>query len=237
MLARKLLMAGSAGYVTTGCDFDGTNDDAFLASTPTGLADGKMITASFWFRDDRETQTGTQYIFSAHNGTTSRFSIRFTNTVLLIVGANTSGTTIFQASKTLPPLDGLWHCVQLAIDMNSTSNRVISIDEDTTGVTWTTYTNQNLHLNTGAFYIGANVTSNRFNGCLSEIWLNDEYEPTVSKFCTGGKPIFLGADGSLPTGNQPVLYMPDGNPADNKGTGGNFSTNGTLDVSSTSPSD
>jgi hypothetical protein len=47
----------------------------------------------------------------------------------------------------------------------------------------------------------------------------------------------LGATGTTPTGAQPLIYMPAGDPATNAGTGGNFTVTGTLDVSSTSPSD
>ena len=59
----------------------------------------------------------------------------------------------------------------------------------------------------------------------------------------GGKPVFLGADGSLPTGTAPIIYqhLDDGeavaNFATNRGTGGDFTITGTLDTGSTSPSD
>lgn len=58
----------------------------------------------------------------------------------------------------------------------------------------------------------------------------------------GGKPVHLGADGSMPTGTAAIVYqhLDDGeavaNFATNAGTGGNFSITGTL-VTAAGPSD
>ena len=45
-----------------------------------------------------------------------------------------------------------------------------------------------------------------------------------------GKPANLGADGSTPTGTQPILYLanPFGTFQNNLGSGGNFTENGEL---------
>ena len=41
-----------------------------------------------------------------------------------------------------------------------------------------------------------------------------------------GRPVNLGANGSGPTGNQPIIYCPTGDGTNNLGYGGNFSANG-----------
>ena len=60
------------------------------------------------------------------------------------------------------------------------------------------------------------------------------------KFISGDKkPVFLGTDGSKPTGSAPPVYF-SGDATDfstNKGDGGAFTLTGTLTNSSTSPSD
>lgn len=62
----------------------------------------------------------------------------------------------------------------------------------------------------------------------------------VAKFIADGKPVFLGADGSTPTGVPPTVFL-SGNAASfptNKGTGGGFSVvtdGGALTNASTSP--
>lgn len=63
---------------------------------------------------------------------------------------------------------------------------------------------------------------------------------TLNKFIdTNNKPVYLGSDGSLPTGTAPALFF-SGNAAQfatNRGTGGAASTTGTLTNAATSPSD
>ena len=240
MQARRLLLAGATAYTTQGRDFDGTNDYASLGSAPTGLADGKAVTCSFWYRDDRAAQNTTEQVIGSINGAALRLGIRITNTTLTITGSDSGGVSKLQVSKAIPALDAAWHHVVVTVDLTSTSNRYFSIDGDTTGVTWSTYVNAGIDMAGTDFTVGTSSTAGalKFNGCLSELWFNDEYLASpLSKFYVAGKPISLGVDGSTPTGNQPVLYLPYGDPADNKGTGGNLTVTGSLDVSSTSPTD
>ena len=66
------------------------------------------------------------------------------------------------------------------------------------------------------------------SGCISHFYLNlSEYldisDPIVmGKFYCRGRPAKLGADGSLPTGNAPDVFLPDGDFTDNKGTAGDW---------------
>ena len=80
------------------------------------------------------------------------------------------------------------------------------------------------------------------HGCLSELYVNtDEYldlsiTSNRRKFIdAAGYPADLGDDGSLPTGNKPAIYAPDGNPVTNKGYGGNFTLVGSVGVCSEAP--
>jgi len=54
-----------------------------------------------------------------------------------------------------------------------------------------------------------------------------------------GKPVFLGSDGSLPTGVAPAMFFSGDSTAfaTNRGTGGPFTLTGSLTNASTSPSD
>jgi hypothetical protein len=54
-----------------------------------------------------------------------------------------------------------------------------------------------------------------------------------------GKPVSLGANGSTPTGSQPIIYLanPTATWQDNLGAGGNFTENGALADAATNPSD
>ena len=72
------------------------------------------------------------------------------------------------------------------------------------------------------------------SGCISHFYLNfQEYvdisdDNVLGKFYCSGRPADLGADGSLPTGNAPDVFLPDGDFTDNKGTAGDW----TLDAGS-----
>ncbi|WP_374374491.1 hypothetical protein [Dongia sp.] len=88
-----------------------------------------------------------------------------------------------------------------------------------------------------------------YDGDIAELWFDDSFIDfsilaNRRKFMNDeGKPIDLGADGSLPTGNAPLIYLsvrPGDTAADflvNRGTGNNFTQSGVLTLADTSPSD
>lgn len=70
-------------------------------------------------------------------------------------------------------------------------------------------------------------------------WLDFNDPANIEKFYKDGKPVYLGSDGSLPTGVAPAIYL-NGDYTDfhvNRGTGGDFTVNGSLTAASSSPSD
>lgn len=88
---------------------------------------------------------------------------------------------------------------------------------------------------TGASSIGGASTAGLLRATIGETWadLNTRYDPAtyVSRFySSGGHPMFIGSDGSLPTGVQPDYYL-KGNAAGyatNSGSAGNGTLFGTL---------
>ncbi len=107
-----------------------------------------------------------------------------------------------------------------------------------------------LNTNTGgaptAWYIGASSTgSNKLNASLSEFYLTTDvyYDFSIvanrRKFISATKrPVFLGADSSIPTGSKPEIYFKGSGTGFNvnSGLGGNFTTTGTLTTPTTTPS-
>ena len=68
-----------------------------------------------------------------------------------------------------------------------------------------------------------------WKGCLSMFWAtNAQYldfaDVNVIRAFVGpdNSPRFLGTNGVLPTGIQPLIYFPDGDPANNTGRAQNF---------------
>jgi hypothetical protein len=71
------------------------------------------------------------------------------------------------------------------------------------------------------------ATGAEWDGAISEFWFDTRLVDR-SKFINSlNEPVWLGENGEVPSGTSPLFYVPDGDPTDNKGTGGNFSSNGT----------
>eukprot|EP00873_Tetraselmis_striata_P000202 jgi/Tetstr1/420466/TSEL_011579.t1 len=89
------------------------------------------------------------------------------------------------------------------------------------------------------------TTDHSLNACLAEVYYSPEYidlsvEANRRKFISAtGVPVSLGADGSLPTGNQPDIYLSgqaaNWNAGKNFGSAGDFTVNGTLTGCSSTP--
>ena len=109
-------------------------------------------------------------------------------------------------------------------------------------MTWNTYTNSAIGFNitsTPRYRVGCNVDAapaNFVNGRLGNILFHTGYidlsiPSNLSKFVTGtgidAKPAELGANGELPLGVQPLIYLPmyGNNAGKNYGSGGDFTVN------------
>ncbi len=86
----------------------------------------------------------------------------------------------------------------------------------------------------------------KLTGCLAQFYLNPEehidftVEANRRKFVSaGGKPVDMGADGSDPTGNVPLVFLSGATVSwhTNKGDGGGMTENGALTDCASSPSD
>jgi len=135
-----------------------------------------------------------------------------------------------------------WYHILISFDLSDSGKRHVYLDDSdlSTTVTWSIYTDGNLGWGTySSWDIGSrqDYTNYTFAGCLSEVYLTNEYldlsvEANRRKFIdASGKPVNLGSDGSTPTGTQPLLYF--NNPAAtwnvNKGSGGAFSFHASAD--------
>lgn len=80
------------------------------------------------------------------------------------------------------------------------------------------------------------------NGCLSQFYMNTmEYrdlsvEANMRMFIDeNSRPVFLGYDGSLPTGSKPIIFAPSGDFSANMGYGGSFTAVNSPSQCSDSP--
>jgi len=215
---------GGAGQFAT--QWDGTNDWASYSSTPTGLSTtGPAFTMSVFFQCD---SSGIfQGIFGTPSTSNIRMLIRSTGTLQLEV-KDTAGSFLINHVNVGPNdlHDGNVHHVIFAADRSG--NKTQLVIDGATRIN-TTYPTANDIAIMGASIDMIRVSGFKFHGAWWEVWADDTAHDVVTDLTTwrnaDGTPAPLGADGSAP-GAQPVIYYPDGNPADNKGIGGNATITG-----------
>lgn len=211
-------------------DLDGTAD--YLSTTSvTGIADGKQLTVSFCGNIDTFT-TGNVLAFS----TTSYFRVYFGSNAINITALNSAGSTILSASYSIGSAVNRNYSIQISCDLSDTNKRHMIVNGQAVAATWSTYTNDNIDFTHTTYQVGRYSTNQYLNGRLGALWFNTSYidlsvPDNLAKFVTGtgidAKPVDLGANGELPTGTSPLIYLPmyGNNAGKNYGTGGDFTVN------------
>lgn len=234
-------------FTTNTAVFDGTNDFIRRQSLPlTNIADGQTFTMVFWMKADVDA-TLYRILYLSIGSTTSKLRVfRTVGNQIEMVGSNAAGTTVLEATTTSTVTAAMgWVHVYIAIDLSSTSNRHIYFDgvEDAS-VTWTTYNTSgiiDLDASNPSTTIGADGSDNgKLAGALAEFWFDDTYFNDPTKFIVAGGPISLGANGNLPTGSAPVLYLSqngsgDSWATDSSGNGNAFTVTGALGTTTPPP--
>ena len=240
----------ASSYSAAAVRFDGTNDWLARSSALSGVSDSKAGVASLWFNLHGGDGTR-QSFFGVSNvtGQVARFGIQRENTnKLRIFATNTAGSVgrLNIASNTSYTAASGWKHILASWDVATATAQlyVSDVNDLAAGATTTDdvldYTET--YNTVGASYSGAE----RVNSDLADLYvcfgafLDLSVETNRRKFISAsGKPVPLGADGSLPLGAQPDIFFSGGASAfaTNLGSGGAFSTTGTLTDAATSPSD
>jgi hypothetical protein len=246
MQTSKLLTLLRSQYKTSGRDFDGTNDYATRGANLTGIADGKAGLLSLWLRVDDAGANNFIFGDNTSSATSKLHVVRFTSGQLQINGRNAAAATILTVATAASAVgaSAAWRHVLASWNLATGAGQLYIDDANAKSGAGTQTDDTINHAAATNFSVGGGTAGGtKLNGCLSEIWFNTEYldisvEANRRKFISAARrPVNLGASGLKPTGNQPLIYMPAGDPTDNRGAGGNFSVTGALDLASTSPSD
>ena len=227
-----------------GAAIDGVSNDGFrnTADWTTGV-DNKLFTFSSWFKCDNTNNM----LYLDGNSSTSDFRVRAARyfTVAVVSAFNSSATEVLQVRCRANLVNDTYlHHVLVTADLSDTGKRKIWIDGIVdNNASWLTYTNTNIdwvHSRNQKMLDGWNGPDN-FRGSIAEMWFTNEYigidDDNVNMFFFNGRPVDLGSDGSIPTGNQPIAYysVRDGDViADwgtNRGTGPDFFVLGTPTIS------
>lgn len=219
---------GVTGRLAT--DFDGSADYYNRASDLAGNADGKVGIFSLWTRIDGANGS---VIVWAQNTSYRIYLSRTSDNKIRIFARNGSDVAVLDHHSTSTyTASSDWLHILSAWDV-SNSESYIYVDDVSVGDTPVTLNDDTIDYTRPSWGIAAiNSGSNLFNGAISEFYFALEYldisvEANRRKFISAaGHPVPLGADGSTPTGNQPIIYARDGDASNNLGSGGNFTAQG-----------
>ncbi len=242
-------------YHANAVNFDGTNDFLKRGANLTNIADGKVLTFSAWVK--RGTDGVNHFLLSSMDAVNGNANIRTqiditTDDRFQVVGRSGPGVgvgtiqlLVQSSADVLDAADGWVHCL-FSCDLTDTAKRHMYINDVSDLAVITTYNNATLDLATADWGVGGRPGgNNKMNGDVADLWFDDVYidfstEANRRKFIDSRKkPVFLGTDGSGPTGTAPSLFLSGATSAwhTNDGSGGGLTLTGTLTTSSSSPSD
>jgi hypothetical protein len=235
--------AGGETYAPGAVTFDGINDYMRRGADLTGNTDGKTGTVSYWVKFNGD---GAEINVYSNTGGRHRFYRTAGNKILFrgqtVAGANilvlTSTTSIVAASG--------WTHVLASWNL-ATPEAYLYINGTDDEAAGSTETNATIERTVANHSVGDDVGgSGLLNADIADLWISWEYVDITqaanrAKFISAsGKPVDLGADGSVPTGTAPIMYFRHVTGAaatdfaTNLGGGGNFSITGAL-VEATGP--
>ena len=221
--------------------FDGANDRVTRGADLTGNADGKTGTFSGWLDINNVSKDGVWMNIMANTG--NRFKVsREANNKIYVEGQTSSNTVVLQLittnlyNSTTNP--GLIHVLASWDIANAKGFLYINDAADLAASPTLVNTNIDYISGTANFGFGdrPDTTQAKYAGSMGQMYFSKDYvDISVTanrrKFINADlTPVDFGANGSTPTGSQPIVYL--NNQADtfqnNLGSGGNFTESGQL---------
>ncbi len=197
----------------------------YLSVNP-GFANGKQFTLMGWIKPSSVAESAVRIvrapfgvIFHTASATGFRFSVE-----------NTSGGLINRCTANGALAAGTWYHVIASVDQTDVNKRHLLVNGQIIN-NWTgDYSDEDIHL-AGSWNF--NGSSPSFPGCSTEWWAKEAYfdlsdGDELAKFFAGvGIAADMGANGELPDGGSPPLYLRGQYPNHhiNSGTGPDCSTN------------
>jgi hypothetical protein len=236
---------GPSKYIPNAVAFDGTNDYLSYASPLAGVSDGKTITASFWAKFNSYPSSA---CFDVYNTNPSRVRITYcgngTETMQINLRDTSGAIRADVGCGPDPHVVDTWYHHLISVDM-ATGTAHCYVDDVDSIQTFAAPTDTTLDFTNAQHFIGAGAGPTAImNGSVADLWIDYEtyidfsIEANRRKFIDAdGNPIYLGANGTLPTGSAPDIFLSGDTDTwhTNKGTGGGFTENGALTEAITKP--
>ena len=248
MFQNNLLMAAGSlgGFAPLGVNFDGTNDYINRAAAWVGASDkAASWTQVMWLKCAGADGTAME----VHEGSSGCWDFERksdNNFDFGTYGPGCSGYRNVSTTNTTLVIASGWTCVMCS--SNGSTNQIYFGDTDVTSSVATSTSTSDFTFNSA---FGADSNGARpWNGDIAELYVDldnrEDFSVEANRrkfFSATGKPVDLGDDGSTPSGSSPIVYLSvrSGDAAaaliSNRGTGGDYTENGTLTLSSTNPGD
>ena len=237
-------MMGIGSYNPSGVYFDGTND--YLGSIPTTLpADGMTGTLSVWFKAND--LAADRKMFAINSDRIAGF-FDVSNSQFRIVGENSSNTNVLDLRTVNLGLDtSSWHHLLSSWNLEGTPVTHLYIDGESDRNENNATADELIDYDGFDIAVGAYTNgTDKWNGFLADFWFDSdtfiELDVTSNRrkfLSANGMPVFLGDDGSIPTGEKPDIFFSGDTITftSNRGSLGAFTTNGALSFSSSQPAD
>lgn len=252
------LLGADPVFRVSSVDFDGSTHYMTRGAGLSGASDSKSGIFSIWIRIDAAAGVLQRLLCGANSlgggSAANQFRAAYQGDALApqLVAADAGGTvgTLTLAGTTGLSAGATWRHLLWAWDVAVPTRQFYLTDaSDLSG--GGSSTNTTLDFTSADWGIGSNCdASSKFNGCLAELYfapgqfLDLSVTANRRKFIdASGKAVNLGSDGAVPTGTAPLIYLSVAKGlaastfATNRGTGGNFTFNGTPTVGSSSPTD
>ena len=222
-------------------DFDGAADYLSRTSALTGIADGKQFTFACCFNADSISSNAIVLAVGSTTDVYFQVDIYYAaanDRYVRVICRNAAGSNVFNVRTPLIEFSRNYTLV-VSADLTDTNKRHVFLNGSSAAHTWTTYTNATVAFSQASpkHTVGSNINSSQyFNGRLGNVFFDTRYidlsvPANLAKFVTGtgidAKPVDLGANGELPFGTPPLIYLPmyGNNAGKNYGAGGDFTVN------------
>ncbi len=228
-------------FTTHGVTFDGSSDYLSNTANLTGVVDSKLVSGSLWIKT---TQTPAGAELAGILGMSGPLFAVLLNSSgnIYILGKAPSTTTILEMTSSIVVNDDAWHHILFSADMANPSNRHLYIDgANVLSGAPSTHLDSVIDFTTSSMVGGGAL---RYNGDMSEVWIDHgtyiDFSILANRqdFYDSSSAVNLGADGSIPTGAVPSLFLGGTTTTGwetNKGSGGGYTENGTLTDATTAP--
>ena len=227
------------GAAPEAVSFDGVTD--YLSrSDMTGNTDSKTFTFSCWFY---KAEAAISNIYRVGRSDSNYTVAIYSNNSfeVSVVCRDASLNTILIASITLDNTINTWNHLLISIDLANTSNKYAYINDISSPISGSTYTNAAIDFTSDYISTAAQIYSAGGIGLskcrLSNLFLDYTYRDLS---VTANRRLFIDADGkpSSTIPSSPILYLPMKDAAtagSNSGTGGDFTVNGVLATAERGP--